>query len=87
MERHSARVIVTCVTLLLTTILATELEKSSVDQHLEWSRRVEQAREAEVTGSIAVRDEVHVDVRQRQCLPPSSGTSNEHSASTESKLC
>jgi hypothetical protein len=87
MERHSARVVLTCVSLLLTTILVTEPASRSVDQHLEWSRRVEHARETEVTGSIAVRDEVHVDVRQRQCLPPSSGTSNELSESTASKLC
>jgi hypothetical protein len=87
MERHSARVILTCVTLLLTTVLVTEPASRSVDQHLEWSRRVEQAREAEVPGSIAVRDEVHVDVRQRQCLPPSSGARDELSASTDSRLC
>jgi hypothetical protein len=56
---------------------ASESELVTTDQHLEWSRRIDQNRDPLVTGSIDGREEVRVDVRQRQCSPsrtPGEGT-------------
>jgi hypothetical protein len=67
--------------------LASEPDLDTPDQHLDWSRRVDQNRDPQATGSIASREDVHVDVRQRQCLPSRTPDDDTFAASTGTDAC
>jgi hypothetical protein len=67
--------------------LASEVRPNTADQHLEWSRRVDQNRDPYVTGSTGGSEDVYVDVRQRQCLPARSPADGTFVTSTGADAC
>jgi hypothetical protein len=87
MVGRTARVVLVCSILGLAPAIADDGEVKAVDQHLEWSRRIDRAPDPDATGSVASGYDVRIDVRQRQCLPAREASDQGGSPGADPDVC